>query len=190
MASLRCPRCSAMVEVGAKQPHCTECNFPYRDSRPGAPTASTRTSADPALAGEPPRGRPFGVTVIGALDVLGGVAILASGLVLARAILPMLATNPQLVQLLRTSFGSVTVVLGAFAIVQGIGVLRGDGWAWTVQVAIAVWSAASDVVRGAHSTVPTIALTALVVWYFLRPAVRRWFGKTPIALPTLRRVPV
>jgi hypothetical protein len=68
-------------------------------------------------------------------------------------------------------------------------VLRGDGWAWTVQVAIAVWSAASTVVRGADSAVPTIALTALVVWYFLRPAVRRWFGKTPIALPTLRRLP-
>jgi hypothetical protein len=190
MASLRCPRCSAIVEVQGRQPHCPECNFPYRDSRPGAVNATKRTTtADLPPVGEPQRGRPLGVTVIGALDVLGGVAILAFGLVLARAILPMLATNPQVVQLLRTSFGSVTVVLGAFAIVQGIGVLRGDGWAWTVQVAIAVWSAASDVVRGAGSAVPTIALTALVVWYFLRPAVRRWFGKTPVALPMLGRLP-
>lgn len=189
MASLKCPRCSAMVEVGAKQPHCPECNFPYRDSRPGAVTVATRITADLPAVGEAQRGRPFGVTVIGALDVVGGAAILAFGLVLARAILPMLATNPQLLQLLRTSFGSVTVVLGAFAIVQGVGVLRGDGWAWSVQIGVALWSAASDVVRGSESAVPTVALTALVVWYFLRPAVRRWFGKPPVALPTLRRLP-
>jgi len=178
-----------MVEVGGKQPHCPECNFPYRDSRPGALTGPTRETADPAPIGAAPRGRPFGLTVIGALDVLGGVAILAFGLVLARAILPMLTTSPHLVQMLRTSFGSVTVVLGAFAIVQGIGVFRGEAWAWTAQVAIAVWSAVADIVRGSDSAVPTVALTALVVWYFFRPAVRRWFGKAPVALPTLRRLP-
>src|SRR5690349_9469739 len=189
MASLKCPRCGAMVEVEGRQPHCAECNFPYRDSRPVGLTAPTRTSAEPAYVGEPSRGRPLGVTVIGALDLLGGVAILAFGLVLARAILPMLETSPQVVQVLRTSFGSVTIVLGVFAIVQGIGVLRGESWAWTVQVAIALWSSAADVVRGADSAIPTIALSALVVWYFLRPAVRRWFGKTPVALPTLGRVP-
>src|SRR5262249_55633059 len=142
MASLRCPRCGAMVEVDGKQPHCPACNFPYRDSRRVTENAATRTTTtDLPPLGELQRGRPLGVTVIGALDVLVGVAILAHRLVLARALLPMLATNPLLVQLLRASFGSVTVALGAFAIVQGIGVLRGDRWASTLPLPLPLRSA-------------------------------------------------
>jgi hypothetical protein len=190
MASLRCPRCSATVEIAGKQPHCPLCNFPYRDSRPAAATPSRpleSTFTPPAA--EPGSRRPIGVTLVGGLDVLAGVAILVFGVVLARALLPSLSTNAHLIRALRTGFGSVSIVLGAFAIVQGIGLLRGRGWAWTVQVVLTIWSALSDVVRVGEDALPSVLIACVLVWYFLRPAVRAWFGKTPLAFRTLRRLP-
>jgi hypothetical protein len=180
-----------MVEVGGKQPHCPSCNFPYRDSRPAATTqpAAATAGAPAPLAVEHPSRRPVGVTVVAVLDILAGVAVAVFGVVLARALLPAISTNPYLLRVLRMGFGSVSLVLGAFAIVLGIGLLRGRGWAWTVQVALTAWSAISDAVRAGEEALPSVLIAAAVLWYFLRPAVRLWFGKTPLALRTLRRLP-
>jgi len=99
----------------------------------------------------PVRRRPPGVTILGALAILGGLAgLVAGGALLAASLAVGTITSslkdylsaqgyPQLVAYVTTSnvatvlasLGVFSVLVGIFWLAEGWGALSGKGWAWT-----------------------------------------------------------
>ncbi len=108
----------------------------------------------------PVRHRPRGVTILGTLAILSGLAGMVAGGVLLGASLVVgtitsslkdfLASQgyPQLVNYVTTAnvaivlatLGIFSVLVGIFWLAEGFGVLQGKGWAWTVGIVILVLS--------------------------------------------------
>src|SRR5262245_36842470 len=167
MASLRCPRCSSVVEIGSgPKPHCTVCNFPYRDSRPIRESSSVEAAPGawtPPV--EAPHGRPHGLTAVGLIVIAGGAAIVAFGFMAASAVVPALAVALPVLHAFRVSVDASGLVVGGAAIVQGLSLLRGARPAWTVQVAFVLGSLAVDVphvFEGGTVVLVRVALCAFI----------------------------
>jgi len=144
------------------------------------------------------RHRPKGVTIIGVLDIIGGLFIIFAGIALFVGI-PFIASHPETFnlhsntfafQLLTSLFGYVLAggltALGLADIGIGIGLLKGKPWAWKIAVVLAFISIAvniiSIVVQGNVSGIPGsilgIILDVIVLYYLYRPHVKAYFGKT------------
>lgn len=148
------------------------------------------------------RERPIGVTIIGILDILGGLIFLAAGFGLFVAI-PIIASNPDQFSISSSSLafklltsglgyalagGSVT--LGIAGIVIGVGLLKGKQWAWKAAVAIAFISVALDIIMVVVSASTNLTssvigwiIYAVILYYLYRPHVKAYFGKTAEPTP-------
>jgi len=149
----------------------------------------------------PVRHRPRGVTILGILAVLSGIAgLLAGGLLLAAAVVVGTIAQPlkeylnslgysQLAPLVTSSnvamilalLGSLSFLVGLFWLAEGFGALRGKGWAWTVGIIIFVLSIINSIIQVALGSYPSIASLIInlgIIYYLFRPGVRAYFGKT------------
>ncbi|TMI14657.1 hypothetical protein E6H35_04000 [Candidatus Bathyarchaeota archaeon] len=149
----------------------------------------------------PVRHRPEGLTILGALAILAGVAGLVAGGALLIASLAVgtitsslkdyLSTQgyPQLVSYVTTSnvatilasLGVFSILVGLFWFAEGIGVLSGKGWAWNVGIAIFVLSIINSIIQvvfGNYFSAIGIVIDLGIIYYLMKPSVRAFFGKT------------
>jgi len=149
----------------------------------------------------PGRQRPEGVTILGVLSILGGIAGVVAGAALMLAALVVgtitsplkdfLASQgyPQLVSYVTTNnvaailgiLGVFSLLVGIFWVAVGFGALRGRGWAWTVGIIVLVLSIINSIIQVAFGNLASVAGLAIdlgIIYYLTRPKVRAFFGKT------------
>ena len=124
--------------------------------------------------------RPTGVAilaglliVIGILGVLGGVSYLS---------LTQMATAEPVAGLPPTTLGWLNIAVGAIALVVGWGLWALKPWAWLLAIVVTVVRLFFEVVKLFNPNLMLagglgIVISAAIIWYLLRPEVRRAFRR-------------
>ena len=154
-----------------------------------------------------PMKRPTGVTVLGVLAVLSGLAGIAFGAVLLAASLAVGTITSSLNSYLTSQgysnlspyvtastvatvlgiLGVFSLLVGIFWLIEGWGAMGGKGWAWTLGIIIFVLSIISNLIQvvfGNYSSAIGVIIDLGIIYYITRPHVKAFFGKgTPPATP-------
>jgi hypothetical protein len=188
MSMLKCPRCGAMVEVSAGvTPRCGTCNFPEPDTRP-APRPGGSARLDRPAAARPRR--PLGVSIFAALGLLGGTLVGGLGALLMLAGGSLFAgfrpESPVGAYLAGVGplFGPVIATMGLLQVLIALGLWRGRGWAWTLEMIHLTLYAVLGVrglLIGSNPRVGGVLVTCLLAWYFFTPGVKAYFGRAQAA---------
>jgi uncharacterized membrane protein HdeD (DUF308 family) len=124
--------------------------------------------------------RPFGVTILAILAIIGGIAFLANGVTAVS-----LTVIPQtLLGGLSVGTGVALLALGIAYFVMAYGLLKGKGWAWTITVLLSYIGIALglvSIVTGHVGAIFNVIINALILYYIYRPHVKSFFGKTTMA---------
>ncbi len=129
--------------------------------------------------------RPLGVTILAVLSIIGGVFFLligiaatALGAVFASAIA---SSMPGFPAALAAIVGLAVIVIGVIDIIIGWGLWKGAGWAWWLTVIFsglgAIFSLLS-IIGGNVGSVIGLIINSVIVYYFLKPHVKAFFGVT------------
>lgn len=113
--------------------------------------------------------RPIGVTIIGLLAILGGIAFLASGL-----------GTLILIPLLGIFIGGGLFILGLAYFIMAYGLWNGKGWAWTLTLilsAIGIIVGIGSIVVGNLGSIFHTIINAIIIYYLYRPNVRAFFNR-------------
>jgi uncharacterized membrane protein (DUF2068 family) len=132
--------------------------------------------------------RPIGVTILAVLQLIFSGLTLLIGLgvfAFKDLIVEKLAQNPSLPQEpgLIASFGGVLIVYGLIGLLLGYGLFTLKGWAWITTLvfqALGVLSNLFSLVSRQGSpggAVLSIVISAVIIYYLLRPEVKRAFGR-------------
>jgi hypothetical protein len=144
--------------------------------------------------------RPTGVTILGVLAILGGIALLFSGIVLiglglvigtyvGSAITNALSNagysglasiGVGTLAAILLALGAIFLILGILYFAVGVGYFGGKGWAWTIGIIVTFISIIFDVVQialGAVSNAFGVIIGLLILYYLTRPHVKAFFGK-------------
>jgi hypothetical protein len=124
--------------------------------------------------------RPFGVTIIAILIIIAGVISLLIGI-------GSVAIGP-LIGLVFVVTGAISLALGVAYLVMAYGLWKGKGWAWTISTIVLFIGIVIDIIslprRSAGdivSSIVSIAINAVILYYLFRPHVKAYFGKTMTA---------
>lgn len=159
------------------------------ESMPPAPTAPAPMAPAPAA---PPAARPMGATVIsvieailGVLGVLGalvliGIGGLAGGLVGSSGV-DGAGTAGGLLAGIGFIGGIIFLAIGLLYIAIAYGVWKGRSWAWMLGVVVTVIGLVFAVLSLSGgisvSSIISLALPIVVLYYFMQPDVKRWLGR-------------
>jgi hypothetical protein len=109
--------------------------------------------------------RPFGVTIIAILAILGGIGSLVGGITLV-AIIPLL--------------GAALIIIGLAYFGVAYGLWQGLKWAWIITLIVTVIAFISGlgsiIVGNVGAAIPVI-INAIIIYYLFRPNVKAYFGK-------------
>ena len=124
--------------------------------------------------------RPFGVTIIAILIIIAGVISLLIGI-------GSVAIGP-LIGLVFVVTGAISLALGVAYLVMAFGLWKGKGWAWTISTIVLFIGIVIDMISLPRrsvgdivSSVVSIAINAVILYYLFRPHVKAYFGKTMAA---------
>jgi hypothetical protein len=186
---LKCPRCGAQVEVSAAvTPRCGTCHFPEPDSRPASRPGASARLARPAVERLQ---RPLGVTIVALLGLLGGAIAAALGTLLIVAGSSLLAgyrpdsALATYFSALGILFGPVIATMGALQFLIALGLWRGRGWAWTLEmIHLTLYAVVGlrGLLLGSNQRVGSVLVTCLLAWYFFTPRVKAYFGRAQVAV--------
>jgi len=129
--------------------------------------------------------RPFGVSILAVLSGLAGILFLLGALVIGVSSAYLTTFIEQYSGLLMPAamVGAVLTILAVIAAVFGIlylvlayGIWVGAGWAWILAIILLIL----DIIGGILSLpggIISIIIAALILWYFMQPHVKAFFGK-------------
>ncbi len=109
--------------------------------------------------------RPFGVTIIAILAILGGIGALVAGIALV-AIIPFL--------------GAALIIIGLAYFVVAYGLWKGLKWAWLITLIVTVIAFISEIgsiIVGNVGAVIPVIINAIIIYYLFRPNVKAYFGR-------------
>jgi len=131
--------------------------------------------------------RPMGITILALLETIGALVLLALGammILLGAAVLVAVGLGEAS---LGIALSEIVVFVGGFILLLGVielaiawGLWKGQGWAWTVALIVAVLGIIGGVialVSGSLYNIVTLAIQAIIVYYLYRPEVKAYFGK-------------
>ncbi len=129
--------------------------------------------------------RPLGVTILAVLSILGGILFLLLGIlasVLGAAFAGTMMTGMKGLPLfIFAAVGVVFIILGLIELVVGWGLWKGASWAWWVTVilnGLGVILALVSLAGGNVGGIVTLIIDAVILYYFLKPHVKAFFGVT------------
>ena len=146
----------------------------------------------PAVAPGAPQARPIGVTIVGLVSVVFGAVMVLVGFAVMLFMGAMGAIFGTFLPFdgsggLGAFFGVLGIIaaffvfgVAALMIVTGVGTLRGRSWAWALMLVLMGLNALRGLLGLAQrdfGSVVTLLVSGLVIWYFLTPEVKRWFGR-------------
>ncbi len=114
------------------------------------------------------RERPFGVTIIVVLAVLGGIGSILLGFI--ALIIPILGII----------LGGIFVIIGLSYFAVAYGLWNGFNWAWILTVLISALGIVVGLVSimiGTGGSLLFIIVNAIIVYYLFKPDVKAYFGK-------------
>jgi hypothetical protein len=114
------------------------------------------------------RERPFGVTIIAILAVLGGVGSILLGFIVL--IIPILGII----------LGGIFVIIGLSYFVVAYGLWDGRSWAWILTVlisALGIVVGLVSIIIGTGGSILYIIVNAIIIYYLFKPDVKAYFGK-------------
>jgi hypothetical protein len=152
--------------------------------------------------------RPWGVTIIAILNVIGGIMTLIAGIatITGGVLLPTVSQETlqqgvpgmgtsALSNISTTELGIGAVVLGAiliglavFSFVVGWGLLKGRGWARGATIALSIINivlGAVSLAAGNVFAILSIIISGVIIYYMYRPSVKAFFGKEIGRRPTV-----
>ena len=115
------------------------------------------------------KNRPFGVTLIAILAVLGGLGSLFSGFAIL-AVIPILGLI----------FGGLLIIIGLAYFAVAYGLWKGLNWAWTITLivsALGIIVGLASLVVGNIGAIFHVIVNGIVIYYLYRPNVKAYFGK-------------
>ena len=131
--------------------------------------------------------RPIGITILAVLETIGALVLLALGamvVLLGAAVLVAIGLGEAS---LGVALSEIVVFVGGFILLLGVielviawGLWKGQGWAWTVALIVAVLGIIGGViaiVSGSLYNIVTLAIQVIIVYYLYRPEVKAYFGK-------------
>jgi hypothetical protein len=126
--------------------------------------------------------RPIGITLLAVLEILGAIVLLGLGAMFTfggGAIAAATGTLSSVVGPVIGVVGIVFLVLGIAELVVAYGFLKGMAWSWWIEVvltALGLIIMVFSLVRGNVSSIISIIIGALVLYYMTRPEAKKWFG--------------
>jgi hypothetical protein len=111
------------------------------------------------------KNRPFGVTIIAILAILGGIGSLIGGIAIV-GIIPFL--------------GAILIIIGLAYFGVAYGLWQGLAWAWIVTLivtVIAFISGLGSIIVGNVGAVIPVIINAIIIYYLFRPNVKAYFGR-------------
>ncbi len=146
--------------------------------------------------------RPIGITILGVLSVIAGVIFIFSGIaiVLLGMTVPFILSEESIMEIelltgmpielsgiIASMMGFVSIGIGVFSLIVGIGLLKGKKWAWKLEVisifislGIGVFYLIDDIASG----IATLVISAIILYYLYRPNVKAYFGKSTLKTTT------
>ena len=118
--------------------------------------------------------RPLGVTIIGILWILEGLAAIFLGAA-GGAVLAVLGLGS-----LGAVIGIVIAIVGIIYILLGVGCFKAWPWVWIVGVvltALGLLFGIVTLVMGGYSAIVGIIIAAIILYYLFQPQVKAYFGK-------------
>jgi hypothetical protein len=114
------------------------------------------------------RERPFGVTIIAMLSILGGIGSILLGFIVL--IIPILGII----------LGGIFVIIGISYFVVAYGLWNGRRWAWILTVlisALGIVIGLASIIIGTGGSILYIIVNAIIIYYLFKPDVKAYFGK-------------
>lgn len=135
--------------------------------------------------------RPLGVTVVGALTIMSGIALVAAGL--AAATIPAFLydfldlteddiSDPLVVYIATAVTIGLLAPLGLAVLVAGYSALKGRRWAWKallIVYGVSIAAGIADAILGERSALAGITINSFIIVYLLSAQARRYFGCIP-----------
>jgi hypothetical protein len=123
----------------------------------------------------PVKVRPLGVTILVILSALGGIMAILGGM----AIMGVSALASE-IGALGAAIGGITLIMGLIQLVIAWGLWTGKGWAWLLGLifgVLGILMALASMVGGNFSSLVSLAINAIIVYYLYTPPVKAFFGR-------------
>jgi hypothetical protein len=126
--------------------------------------------------------RPLGIAILAVLNIIGGIFGLFGGIALA-ALSGTVSGLPGLGAISSgwlVAVGIFAIIIGILPVAVGWGFWKGSEWAWTLGVVLYIIGIIYGVVwlvQGNVSSLVSVIIGGLIVYYLFRPNVKAWFGK-------------
>jgi|ADurb_Cas_03_Slu_FD_contig_31_2442965_length_1051_multi_12_in_0_out_0_2 hypothetical protein len=123
----------------------------------------------------PVKVRPLGVTILAILSALGGIMAILGGM----AIMGVSALASE-IGALGAAIGGITLIMGLIQLVIAWGLWTGKGWAWLLGLifgVLGILMALASMVGGNFSSLVSLAINAIIVYYLYTPPVKAFFGR-------------
>ena len=118
---------------------------------------------------------PLGVTILAILSALGGIMAILGGM----AIMGVSALASE-IGALGAAIGGITLIMGLIQLVIAWGLWTGKGWAWLLGLifgVLGILMALASMVGGNFSSLVSLAINAIIVYYLYTPPVKAFFGR-------------
>lgn len=132
--------------------------------------------------------RPFGVTILAILEIIGGLLELGVGALMftAAALFGSLIPEEEVSGLggfltgLFSVIGIIFVIIGLIALFIAYGLWTGQGWAWTLCLIFSIIGIIIGILS-LPTGIISLIINILILYYITRPHVKAFFGKGPPA---------
>ena len=149
--------------------------------------------------------RPAALTTVNILSIINGIVLLVGGvasILIVPTLISSLLSNdlsnltntedlsPQFGTVLTNAIINVVYIVSSVAIVLGLtwfglawGLFTGKGWAWLITVIFAIITVIVSFIgllSGSITSIPTLIINGVILYYMYRPHIKSYFGRVSI----------
>jgi lysylphosphatidylglycerol synthetase-like protein (DUF2156 family) len=149
--------------------------------------------------------RPAALTTVTILSIINGIVLLVGGvasILIVPTIISSLVSNdlsnltntedlsPQFETVLTNAIINVVYIVSSVAIALGLawfglawGLFTGKGWSWLITVIFAIITVVVSIIgvlSGSITSIPTLIINGVILYYMYRPHIKSYFGRVSI----------
>jgi hypothetical protein len=149
--------------------------------------------------------RPAALTTVTILSIINGIVLLVGGvasILIVPTIISSLLSNdmsnftntedlsPQFRTVLTNAIIDVVYIVSSVAIALGLiwfglawGLFTGKGWAWLITVIFAIITVVVSIIgvlSGSITSIPSLIINGVILYYMYRPHIKSYFGRVSI----------
>ena len=149
--------------------------------------------------------RPAALTTVAILSIINGIVLLVGGvasILIVPTIISSLVSNdlsnltntedlsPQFETVLTNEIINIVYIVSSVTIALGLawfglawGLFTGKGWAWLITVIFAIITVVVSIIgilSGSITSIPTLIINGVILYYMYRPHIKSYFGGVSI----------